>query len=93
MWGPKRYPVVRRVILDVKNMVVLQDLQDAANATKEEWKFSIPRHCKEVQTIFYYVKLVTLGTGMCHSLMAERAMRKLTQTVLYVQLFRACSDI
>jgi len=56
MWGPKRYPVVRRVILDVKNMVVLQDLQDAANATKEEWKFEIPRHCKEVQTIFYYVK-------------------------------------
>lgn len=54
--GPKRHQIVRRVVLDVKNMVVLQDLPDAANATRELWKFKIPRHCREVETIYYYVK-------------------------------------
>ena len=54
--GPLHFPVVRRVILDVKNMVVLQDLKDAQNAPKDLWRFEIPKRCKEVQMIFYYVK-------------------------------------
>lgn len=37
-------------------MVVLQDLKDVKAATREQWAFKIPRSCKEVQTIFYYVK-------------------------------------
>lgn len=51
--GPLHFPVVRRVILDVKNMVVLQDLKDAQNAPKDLWRFEIPKRCKEVQMIFY----------------------------------------
>ena len=54
--GPHRRPVVRRVILDVVNMVVLQDLKEVQGATKEQWEFRIPKHCREVQIINYYVK-------------------------------------
>ena len=54
--GPCGYQVVRSVILDVQNMVVLQDLTDVANATQGQWRFPIPSHCKEIQTIYYYAK-------------------------------------
>ena len=48
--GPMKYPVVRRVILDVGNMVALQDPRNVQSATNEEWKFKLPKRCREIQT-------------------------------------------
>jgi len=52
--GPKWKNVVRRVTLDVTNGRVLQDLQDASNATKDLVKFAIPEGSIRVETLFYH---------------------------------------
>ena len=53
--GPEWKSVVRRVTLDVDNGKVLQDLQNAQQASDSEVGFEIPVRCKNVETVFYYV--------------------------------------
>ena len=45
----------RRVILDITNEQVIQDLRDAQQATPEMLHFTLPATCKEVETVYYHL--------------------------------------
>ena len=54
--GPEWDRVRRRVTLDLTNGVILQDLKDVHNATTADLQFELPKQCREIETVFYYLE-------------------------------------
>ena len=54
--GPEWDRVRRRVTWNLTNGVILQDLKDVRNATTADLQFELPKQCREIETVFYYLE-------------------------------------